>query len=188
MSPLSCSSASPHSSAAVGGGKGFESTEQKKKEGEKESREEASEHGGKKEKRATAQQKKGGEWNLGPASTVLHRGSTCNHAAAREHVVLRSMVSRKRGEKKRQKSMQRGARGFISTAAVAVESFFFFFFFFFSHRRRCSERSESISPLLRRCCCFVLPRGWYTYRHDLRLAVGDGVAHDCAALKSFEKI
>ena len=131
MSPLSCSSASPHSSAAVGGGKGFESTEQKKKEGEKESREEASEHGGKKEKRATAQQKKGGEWNLGPASTVLHRGSTCNHAAAREHVVLRSMVSRKRGEKKRQKSMQRGARGFISTAAVAVERVFFFFFFFF---------------------------------------------------------
>ena len=113
----------------MGGGKGFESTEQKKKEGEKESREEASEHGGKKEKRATAQQKKGGEWNLGPASTVLHRGSTCNHAAAREHVVLRSMVSRKRGEKKRQKSMQRGARGFTSTTAVAVERDCFFFFF-----------------------------------------------------------
>ena len=131
FSPLSCTSASPLS--AVRGGKGLQNRAQKKREREREERRKK-EHGRTKRKKRATAQLKGAEWNLVPASTVLHRGSTSNHAVAREHIVPRSMASRKgRGKARKEK---RGARGITVAAAAAERESFFFFFSVVVHRRR----------------------------------------------------
>ena len=136
FSPLSCTSASPLS--AVRGGKGLKNRAQKKRERERQREREGKrrkkEHGRTKRKKRATAQLKGAEWNLVPASTVLHRGSTSNHADAREHIVPRSMASRKgRGKARKEK---RGARGITVAASAAERESFFFFFSVVIRRRR----------------------------------------------------